>query len=177
MACIVNRPGAMTVHPGPHRLALVADPEDADDRAGDEPAEHPEARVGGQGDADEVALVEVPAVDDVVEPTADEGGDGHHDHPVGDERRVEALAARLVGEDEIDRDEPEGVADPVPVDGDRAELDEDRVGGEVEHDRRSVRPTTHPARERSAPYTSGRMIDRQHRPDPRRRPPVSRARR
>ena len=44
-----------------------------------------------------------------------------------------AAELRLVDEHEVDRGQPEGIADPVPVDGDRPDHEGDGIGGEVDH--------------------------------------------
>jgi hypothetical protein len=127
------------VRPGGDRLALVLDPADPDEGPEQQAAEDAEPGVGRQDDRQPVVGVQVPAVDDVVEPAADERRDGDDDHGVDDEPRVETLPGRLPGHDDVDGDQPEGVADPVPVDGDRPELNEDRVRGqEVGHRAASV---------------------------------------
>ena len=107
--------------------------------------------------------VERPLVDDVVQPPADERRDGDDDHAVADELRVLAAAARLADEHEVDRREADGVADPVPVDGERADLERDRVRGDVDHRRGGVYVAGRP-RPRCAggsiavsPYTGPRM--------------------
>ena len=60
------------------------------DGAGDDPAVDAEARVGRQDDLERVVLVQVPLVDDVVQPAADQRRDRDDDDPVVDEPGVEA---------------------------------------------------------------------------------------
>ena len=125
---------------------LVARVEEGRDRPGRDPAVDAEARIGRQEDLDRVVLVERPLVDDVVGATADERRDRDDDHPVAEELGVLAGPARQADHHQVGDREPERIADPVPVDGERPDLDRDRVRGEVEHPRKC---------NGEAPYTSG----------------------
>ena len=79
---------------------------------------------------------------------------------------VLAAAARLADEDEVDGRQPDGVADPVPVDRERPDRERDGVRGDVDHGdaRPSVRgrAATRPrwrrrVDQRVRPYTGPRM--------------------
>src|SRR3989304_488843 len=64
--------GRCHVRPAPERLPPAAEVQDHRDEAADQPPVEGETRVRRQGDSQQVALVDVPAVDDVV----DAGPDG-----------------------------------------------------------------------------------------------------
>ena len=98
------------------------------DRAGDDPAVDAEAGVRRQDDLEQVVLVQLPLVDDVVQPAADQRGDGDDDDPVVDEPGVEAPPARLARDHEVGERDPDGVADAVPVDRDGSEVEGDGIG-------------------------------------------------
>ena len=57
-----------------------------------------------------------PLVDDVVQPAADERGDGDDDDPVADDVGVLAGPPREPDEDHVGDGEADGVAQPVPAD-------------------------------------------------------------
>ena len=140
-----EQPGGDDVRPAQEVLTLGADVQECRRGPEDDPAIHAQTRVGRQEDLDRVVLVEGPLVDDVVQPTADQRRDRDDDHPVADEFGVLAGPARQPDDDEIGGGKADRVADPVPVDGDRPELDRDRIGREVEHPRKC---------NGAAPYTS-----------------------
>ena len=126
MACIVNRPGAMMSAQRRNGAACSA-------RTGTprssrcDPAVDAEPRVRRQEDLDRVVLVERPLVDDVVQPTADQRRDRDDDHPVAEDVGVLAGPPRQPDHDQVGGGQPERIADAVPVDGQRPELDGDRV--------------------------------------------------
>ena len=121
------------VRPAQERDALVARVQERRDRAGDDPAVDPEARVRGQDDLEWVVLVQRPLVDDVVEPPANQRRDGHDDDPVADDVGVLAGALRQADQQQVGECQADGIADPVPVDGERPDLKRDGIGGQVEH--------------------------------------------
>ncbi len=127
--------GRDAVGPGQEGLALPAHVDVGHDEAGDDPAVDAQAAVGRQDDRGQVVLVAVPLVDDVVEAAADQSRDGDDDHAVDQEAGVQPAAARLALDDHERRGEPEGVHDPVPVDGEGAERERDRIGRPVDHRR------------------------------------------
>ena len=128
--------GRDDVGPAQERDALVAGVEERRDRAGDDPAVHPEARVRRQEDLDRVGPVQrVPLVDDVVGAAADEGGDGDDDHAVAQDVRVLAGSTGQPHHHEIRGRKSDGVPETVPADRERTELDGGRVRDEVEHPR------------------------------------------
>ena len=138
MACIVNRPGRHDVGPAQERDLLVAGVQEGRDRPGDDPAVDAEPGVRRQEDPlDVVVLVQrVPLVDDVVRPAADQRRDRDDDHPVDEDLLVLAGAPGEPDHDEVGRGEADRVADPVPADGQRAELERRGVREEVKHPRK-----------------------------------------
>ena len=121
MACITNRPGRDDVGPAQERDLLVARVQARGDRARDDPAVDAEAGVRRQEDLDRVVLVQRPLVDDVVGAAADERRDRDDDDPVAEDLGVLAGSSGQPDHDQVGGRETEGVADPVPVDGERAE--------------------------------------------------------
>ena len=73
-----------------------------------------------------------------------EGGDGHDDHPVAHQDRVLARPAGQADQDLVRHRQADRIADPVPVDGERSELEGDRIRHEIEHPPKCTGP---------APYT------------------------
>ena len=125
------------VRPAQERCTLVAAVQEGRDRPGDDPAVDAQAGVGRQEDLDRVVLVErVPLVDDVVGAAADQCGDGHDDDPVPEQVGVLASPPGEADQHEVDDSQAHGVADAVPADGQRPELERDRVRGEIEHPRK-----------------------------------------
>jgi hypothetical protein len=124
---------------------LVPDEQPGGDRAGDDPARHAEPgeageRVGAvrldrdrEDRRDRVVRVEVPLVDQVVDAAADQRRDRDDDHPRPDDVLVEAAEPRLPDDDPVDGGEAHCVRDPVPVDREAEDPDEDRVGEDVDH--------------------------------------------
>ena len=96
-------------------------------RAGDDATVHAETRVRRQDDRDRVVGVQVPLVDDVVEPAADQRRDGDDDDPVARDVLVLARAPRQPDEQEVDRGEADRVAEAVPADAERADGERDRI--------------------------------------------------
>ena len=129
------------VGPAPERLLPAAGQEPRNERAGEDPAVDAEARVRRQDDLEPVVLVQLPLVDDVVQPAADQRRDRDDDDPVVDEARVQAAPARLAGDDDVGGGKPPGIRDAVPEDRERPELECDRVGGDGDQrqDRRKRR--------------------------------------
>ena len=78
--------------------------------------------------------------------TADQRRDRDDDDPVAEDLGVLAGPARQPDHHQVGDGEAERVADPVPVDGQRPELEGDRVRDEFEHPRKCSGV---------APYTSG----------------------
>ena len=70
-----------------------------------------------------------PLVDDVVQATADQCGDGHDDDAVADDVGVLAGETRQADEDQVGGGQAERVAQAVPADAERAELERDGIGG------------------------------------------------
>jgi len=68
-------------------------------------------------------LYEAPLVDDVVQPTADQGGDPDDDEPVPDDVRVLAEPRCLADHDDVRARQAERVGNAVPVQRQRADLD------------------------------------------------------
>ena len=146
----------------------------AGERPGQDPAWDAQAGEPGEGvgpvglagdrqeRGDRVGLIDGPLVDDVVEASADEGCDRHDHHPIADELRVLAAPARLADEDEVDRGQPDRVADAVPVNWERADRERDGVRGDVDHVVPSVRAARR-TRPRITAYTGPRMTF-SHRP-------------
>ena len=131
-----EQPRRHDVGPAQERDTLVAGVQECGDGPRDDPAIHAEPGVRRQEDLDQVVLVERPLVDDVIGAAADERRDRDDDDPVGQDLGVLAGPPREPDHDQVGRGETQRVADPVPVDRDRAELDRDRVRGEVEHPRK-----------------------------------------
>ena len=132
-ACIANSAGRDDVRPAPERQALHPRVDEDRDEPGRDPAVHAEAGVRRQDDLEQVVLVERPLVDDVVEPAADQRRDRDDDHPVADDLGVLAGPPGQANQDLVGHGQPDRVADPVPVHGERPELERDRVRDEVEH--------------------------------------------
>src|SRR5690349_8664404 len=108
--------------------------------------------------------VDLPLVDDVVRAAADQRRDRDDDQGVADDRLVLAATAGLADEHEIDEGQADRVADAIPVDRERPDGEGDRVRGDVDHARASVRtsPGRRPGRQlpvppQVAPYTGPRM--------------------
>ena len=133
IACIVNSAGRDDVGPAQERSVLQRTYRNAAIGAGDDPAVDPEAGIRRQDDLEQVVLVELPLVDDVVEPAADQRRDGDDDHPVADELGVLAGLPAMRTMTRYAAARPERIADPIPVHRDRAELDAIGFGSEVDH--------------------------------------------
>ena len=97
--------------------------------AGDDAAVDAQPRVRRQDDRDRIVGVQLPLVDDVVQPATDQRRDGHDDDPVADHIRVLAGEAREADEHEVRDGEADRVHQPVPADAERAELERDRDRG------------------------------------------------
>ena len=144
------------VRPAPERDPVVADEVDHRERARDEAAEDAEAAVRRQDDLQGVVGVQLPLVDDVVEPAADQRRDGDDDQPVADDRRVLAEAPRLADHELVRPEQADRVGDAVPVQGERPELRTDRSGSRSgpassRSSRPSVRGDSRPAWPRRGP--------------------------
>ena len=129
MACMTNSAGAMmSAQRGKltprrrayHHAAIVP---------GQDAAVDTEPRIGRKDDLDRVVGVEMPLVDDVVQPAADQGRDGHDDDAVTDDVGVLAGDPREADHQEVRGGQADGVAEPVPADVQRAEGERDRIGG------------------------------------------------
>ena len=121
--------------------------------AGDDPAVDTQPRIRRQDDLDRVVRVQLPLVDDVVQPAADERGHGDDDDPVADHIGILAGQPREPDEQHVRDGEPDRVAQPVPADAERAELERDGIRGDVEHTRECMAAA---ARAVVRPYTSRR---------------------
>ncbi len=127
--------GRDDVGPAPERQVVPARVPDQREQSGHDPAVDAKAGVRGQEDLDRVARVERPLVDHVVQPAADQRRDRHDDHPVADDIGILAGPFRETGDQEVRGGKTDGIADAVPADRDRADLEGDGIGGEVEHPR------------------------------------------
>ena len=121
------------VRPDTQRMPLPADIGNAGKRSGQQAPIDAEARVGRQDDGKQIALVELPLVDDVVEPPTDKRSDGDNQHAVEDQLRILPTEARLATEEPVRGPKADGICDSVPMHGKRADLDGDGTRSEVEH--------------------------------------------
>ncbi len=127
--------GRDDVRPTQERHALVARIQEGGHGPGRDPAVHAQPGVRRQEDLDRVVLVQRPLVDDVVQPAADQRGDGDDDHPVAEDVGILPGPSRETNHDQVGGRKPDRVADAVPVNGQRPQLDGDRVRDEIEHPR------------------------------------------
>ena len=107
--------------------------QDSEDRSGDAAVEG-EAAVRGQHDRGEVLAVVAPLVDDVVQPSPDDGARGHDDQRVQDVARVHAAPRRLPLAHPHHHGDGHDVAEAVPADPDEGagDLEDDRVGRDAD---------------------------------------------
>ena len=135
------------VRPAPERHALPARVEDDGHEPSRDPAVDAQPGKGRQDDLDQVVLVELPLVDDVVGATTDECGHRDDDQPIADDLGILAGTVRQPDQDLIRRQQAQGIPQPVPIDGQWPELQEDGVRREIDHP---------PKCSGDAPYTSAR---------------------
>ena len=129
MPCAKSVPGDHSIEREPQVELLPAGVDDDPDERPEHSAVQAQARVGRQEDRDRVVLVEVPLVDHVVQPTTQEGEDADDQQRVPDVGPGNAAALGLDLRDQQQHCQRDHVADAVPADGDRAEVDQRGIGG------------------------------------------------